>query len=66
MTLEVRQLVLRSSISDGDGEDMEPEGGAGAPESAGADCEEREQLKDEILAECRRWLVEHLQQQRER
>jgi hypothetical protein len=78
MTLEVRQLVLKSTVSDDEDEDDEDEdedtagkrkkkkkaGGCGGAE--GDDCEDREQLKEEILAECRTWMLVHLQQLRER
>lgn len=76
MTLEVRQLVLKASVAEEDEDDDEDEeytrgrarkarkkSGCGAE---GDDCEDREQLKDEILAECRTWLLVHLQQLRER
>jgi len=75
MTLEVRQLLLKSTVSDPDADD-EDEQGAGAAKtkpsaggcgaSAGDDCEDREQLKEEILAECRVWLLAQLQALRER
>jgi hypothetical protein len=72
MTLEVRQLVMRSTI----GGEAEQEGSAAAdkrkPKSAceGDECcgesEERAQMKAEILGECRRVLMEQLRQLRER
>jgi hypothetical protein len=72
MTLEVRQLVLKSSVGDDEDEDDDDEGGAGKKAAGGCggaegdDCEDREQLKEEILAECRAWMLVHLQQLRER
>lgn len=69
MTLEVRQLVLKSTISAGD--DIDGEGGGkpnnGPPCSGAAnDYESRERLKTEILAECQTLLLAQLQQLRER
>lgn len=74
MTLEIRQLVLKSTVSDDEDEDDEDDdaggtrkktaGGCGGAE--GDDCEDREQLKEEILAECRAWMLIHMQQLRER
>jgi Family of unknown function (DUF5908) len=72
MTLEVRQLVLKSTVS-ADDDEIDDEGSgkpkktAGDGSSAGDDgCCGQEQLKEEILAECRAWLLGHLQQLRER
>ena len=66
MTLEIRQLLLKSTVGDTAGE----RAGAGTSTSTsagiGADAEGREQLKDEILAECRRMLLEQFQQLKER
>lgn len=75
MTLEVRQLVLKASVAEDDDEDDDEDSGspsrkkkaaAGCGGAEGDDCEDREQLKEEILAECRTWLLLHLQQLRER
>lgn len=75
MTLEVRQLVLKSTVSDDEDEDDDDEGvgtkkgkkaAGGCGGAEGDDCEDREQLKEEILAECRTWMLVHLQQLRER
>jgi hypothetical protein len=74
MSLEVRQLVLKATV-DEEQDDVADEdtgtkskskaaGGCGGAE--GDDCEDREQLKEEILAECRIWMLAHLQQMRER
>lgn len=72
MTLEVRQLVMRSTIGAEGGEG----GGASADKSKpkaaceGDECcgesEERAQMKAEILGECRRVLLDQLRQLRER
>jgi len=74
MTLEVRQLVLKSTVGDDEDEDDDDEGAGtkgkkaagGCGGAEGDDCEDREQLKEEILAECRTWMLIHLQQLRER
>jgi len=75
MSLEVRQLVLKATVDEEEDDDVanEDEGtkskskATGGCGSAGGDnCEDREQLKEEILAECRTWLLVHLQQLRER
>jgi Family of unknown function (DUF5908) len=55
MTIEVRQMVIKSSV----GPDEAREQPALAPEALA-------ELKEEILSECRAWLQEQLQQQRER
>jgi hypothetical protein len=77
MTLEVRQLLLKSTVSDDESDDeaspsnrssaaaKSAAGGCGGG-GAGEDCEDREQLKEEILAECRVWLLAQLQALRER
>jgi len=70
MTLEVRQLVLKSTIG-ADGNDQEGDS-CGRPNKgplhadAANDDERREQLKNEILAECQSLLLAQLQQLRER
>jgi hypothetical protein len=75
MTLEVRQLVLKATVDEDDDEDDDDDGGGskrkkksagGCGGAEGDDCEDREQLKEEILAECRTWMRVHLQQLRER
>ena len=59
MTIEVRQMLIKSCV----GQD-EPSPGQGRPgEPARQDLE---QLKEEILAECRAWLRERLNDMRER
>jgi len=70
MTLEVRQLVLKSTVSAGD-DDRE---GSGQLHQTSGRCGDtycaaggsQEQLKEEILAECRAWVLAQLQQLRER
>jgi len=74
MTLEVRQLLLKSTVSDDESDDEASPSSAAAKSAAGGcggggageDCEDREQLKEEILAECRVWLLAQLQALRER
>lgn len=55
MTIEVRQMVIKSSVGPDE---------AGEPPSL--DPEALAELKEELLQECRAWLREQLQQQRER
>lgn len=57
MTIEVRQLLIRSQV----GVRAPP---AGAPSAAAA--RELEQAKAQILAECKAWLREQLQVSKER
>jgi hypothetical protein len=76
MTLEVRQLVLRAQVRDDDDEDEDggPDGPrpagkarAGGCGGAGGDpCEDKETLKEEILAACQVWLREQLRRLDER
>ncbi|WP_428508458.1 DUF5908 family protein [Roseateles sp.] len=74
MTLEVRQLLLKSTVSDDEADDEASPSSSAAKSAAGGcggggageDCEDREQLKEEILAECRVWLLAQLQALRER
>jgi len=67
MTLEVRQLVLRAQVrddgDDDDGPDNAPPAGktsSGCGGGAGDPCEDKEALKEEILAACQVWLREQL------
>ncbi len=67
MTLEVRQLVLRAQVRDDeddeDGPDAAPpagKAGGGCGGAAGDSCEDKEALKEEILAACQVWLREQL------
>lgn len=57
MTIEVRQVVIRSQVG------VRPAAG-GAP--AAATARELERAKAQILAECKAWLREQLQAARER
>jgi len=56
MTIEVRQLLIKSTVGRGPAEPAPP-----APARAGL-----EELREEILAECKAWMEEKLQQARER
>lgn len=58
MTIEVRQMVIRSSVD----LDRRPAGSAD-PQAQRALLE---RMKAEILAECREWLGERLKEERER
>lgn len=66
MTLEVRQLVLRAKVrdepdlDDDDEEDEDDEASACGGGQDGEDCEDKEALKEEILAACRAMLREEL------
>jgi len=57
MTIEVRQLLIKSQVN--------PAPPPAAP-SDGIDLLERERLKEEILAECKNWLARRLADARER
>ncbi len=59
MTIEVRQMLIKSCV----GQDEPSSGQAQPGEPAQQDLE---QLKEEILAECRAWLRERLNDMRER
>jgi hypothetical protein len=56
MPLEVRQLTIKSSV------DPAPDGVANPVDLT----QVAERLKDEVLAECKVWFEEKLQQMRER
>ncbi|OWQ84395.1 hypothetical protein CDN99_24170 [Roseateles aquatilis] len=70
MTLEVRQLVLRAHVRDDDDSEDDAAGRPGARQADAASggcggggedgCEDKEALKDEILAACQVWLREQL------
>ena len=64
MTLEVRQLVLKASV----GADDPAAESCGASACPGAQWEDTspDQLKQDILAACQRWMQDVLRQQRER
>jgi hypothetical protein len=55
MTIEVRQLLIKSQVR------AEPPAPARAPGSR-----EIEQVRQQLLAECKAWLLERLQSQKER
>lgn len=64
MTIEVRQLLIRSRV-----DPQDESGGDGAAASAGAGGPSNEwldRLKDELMAECKTWLEEQLRRARER
>ncbi len=58
MTIEVRQMVIRSTV----GLDRP----RSDPRRAELGAEELARLKEEILAECRRWMAESLRERDER
>lgn len=63
MTIEIRQMLIKSSVEDDDRPQRAQEaghsdGGCGSPDS--------EQARQELLAECKAWLFEKLSNQRER
>ena len=60
MTIEVRQLLIRSQVSA-----RAPSSGIPGVADAAA-VRELEKAKAQILAECKAWLREHLQASKER
>jgi len=60
MTIEVRQLTIRSSVG---GEAPAERGEGDAP---AMDDDLQRQLREQVLVECKRWLVEWLRNERER
>lgn len=65
MTIEVRQLLIRSLVDPQDG----PGGGADAAPSPATDAaapEWLERLKEELMTECKAWLEDQLRRARER
>lgn len=56
MTIEVRQLLIKSQVN------TTP----ASPVPAEWAEQEREQVKEEVLAECKAWLAQQLQNARER
>jgi hypothetical protein len=58
MTIEVRQMVIRSTVG---ADPAQAEGRRPALPPG-----ELERIKEEILAECRRWMTDKLQEARER
>jgi flavin reductase (DIM6/NTAB) family NADH-FMN oxidoreductase RutF len=59
MPIEVRQLSIRASVG-------EPGSGASSSEETLTTPEQLQELRAELLAECKAWLEERLQQMRER
>jgi hypothetical protein len=57
MTIELRQLVVKSTVEDEDKRSFNTAGGC---------PQEMAQIKEEIMAECRTWVLAQLQQLRER
>ncbi len=64
MTIEVRQLLIRSMVDPQDGPGSQGE--AHAPGTDGSPPEWLEQLKEELLADCKAWLEDQLRRARER
>ena len=58
MTIEVRQMVVKSTVEDEDKREFN--------RAAGCPQDDMAQVKEEILAECRVWLLEQLQRLKER
>jgi len=73
VTLEVRQLVLKSTVHAGDAQSQAHDavgrlGNLGG-RSDDCDCDSsdnQDQLKEDILAQCRAWMHDQLMQLRER
>lgn len=63
MTIEVRQMLIKSSVED-DGQASRPQEASAA--DGGADPQDIERTRLELLAQCKAWLVERLQNQHER
>jgi hypothetical protein len=55
MTIEVRQMVIRSNI-----------GGDAPVQREEDDTQWRERLREDVLAECKAWLEDRLRRDRER
>lgn len=64
MTIEVRQLLIRSMV-----DPQEGSGGADAVPAPGTDSASPEwldRLKEELMSECKAWLADQLRRARER
>lgn len=59
MSIEVRQMVVKSSV-------LQRQGRGGESVVAAGDARMQERTKNEILAECRRLIAELLQERKER
>lgn len=67
MTLEVRELLLKSTVGDGEeGVDTERHDQSGSVNTVDKVLADQARLREEILAECRTWLMAHLHDLRER
>jgi hypothetical protein len=60
MTVEIRQLLIKSSI----GDEQKPH--AQGKEKEGSPTEDLARLKEDLLADCKAWLTEKLEDARER
>jgi hypothetical protein len=60
MTIEVRQLTIRSSVG------TEPAAAPRGNDPRAAQALLQRQLREQLLAECKRWLEQRLQGERER
>jgi hypothetical protein len=58
MTIEVRQLLINSTVGEEPAEERRAERGPSA--------EELERLKEDLLSECKTWFMEKLRDSRER
>lgn len=58
MTIEVRQLLIKSSVGGGDVAQRAP--------SQEEQTDWRETMRQELLSECKAWLEERLRRERER
>lgn len=63
MTIEVRQMLIRSVVDEEVPHPAGLDGTAGARASAGP---ELERLRSQLLAECKAWLAEQLRAREER
>ncbi len=63
MTIEVRQMLIKSTVSAGGASSSSPASGQGA---AALDGREAEQWKEDILAECKAWFETKLNELHER
>jgi hypothetical protein len=57
MTIEIRQMLIRSQVNS-----PQPQ----RPPQAGLTDKDAERLRRELLAECKAWLAQKLQEERER
>lgn len=64
MTLEVRQMVIKSTVGDAESAGRDTQGPATG--TGGLSPADRLKLKHELLEECRSWLLEQLERSKER